>query len=90
MQIAESLILDYEKSFNTLHYNGKSKFGKYYETYNVVTGKDQYLTTDVREASSGNTETQLNILIDIFKELEKSLKKSESAVSLIKKMLCLT
>ena len=70
MQIAESLISDYEKSCHTLHEDETSKFGKHYETYNVVTGKCQYLTTDIQKVFSGNTKTQLNVLIDIFKELE--------------------
>ena len=78
LQIAESLISDYEKSCNSLQSDGTSKFGKHYETYHVVTGKGQYLTTGIREVSSGNTQTQLNVLIDIFKELEESLNKKKS------------
>ena len=39
LHIAESLILDNEKSRNTLHSDRASKSGKHYETYNVFIGK---------------------------------------------------
>ena len=57
------------------------KHGKHYKTYNVVTGKGKYLTTGIREISSGNTETQMDVLIYIFILLEESLNKAESDVS---------
>ena len=73
--------MNYERSCNTLHLDGRSKFVKHYETYNVVTGKGGYLTTVIQEIYFESTETRLNVLIDIIKELEESLNKSESAVS---------
>ena len=81
VQIGESLISDYERSCNTLHLDGTPKFGKHYETYNLVTVKGKYLTTGIQEIYFENTETQLNVLIDIIKELKESLNKSESDVS---------
>ena len=42
LQITESLISDYKKSFNSLHSDGTSKFGEHYETYNVATGKGHF------------------------------------------------
>ena len=60
-----------------MHSDETSKFGKHYEAYNAAIGKCQYLTPDMQEVFSGNTETQLNVLIDIFKELEDSLNKSD-------------
>ena len=50
-------------------------------TYNVVTGKGGYLATVIQEIYFENTETQLNVLIDIIKELEEPLNKSEFDVS---------
>ena len=43
--------------------------------------KTRHLTTDIQEIYFENTKTQLNVLIDIIKELEESLSKSESDVS---------
>ena len=42
LQITESLISDYKRSFNSLHSDGTSNFGEHYETYNVATGKGQF------------------------------------------------
>ena len=63
-----------------MHLDGTSNFVKHYETYNVVTGKCGYLKTVIQEIYFENTETRLNVLIYIIKELEESLNKSESAV----------
>ena len=84
LQIVESLISNYEKSCSTFNFDCTSNFEKHYQTFNVVTGKGQHLTAGVREVFSGNTETQLNVLINIFEKLEEfriQLKKSESDVS---------
>ena len=86
VQIAESLISDYKRSCNTLHLDGTPKFGKHYESYNLVTGKGKYLTTGIQETDLESTETQPNVLIDIIKEFEELLNKSEYDVS---KKLCL-
>ena len=37
LQVAESLLKDYDSSCRTLHNDGTSKFGKHYGTYDVVT-----------------------------------------------------
>ena len=37
LQVAESLLKDYDSSCRTLHTDGTSKFGKHYGTYDVVT-----------------------------------------------------
>ena len=79
--MAEELLKDYENSSRTLHTDGTSKFGKHYGTYDVVTDQGQTLTAGIREVSSGDTKTQLNVLIDIFSEIEESLQSSEENVS---------
>ena len=42
LQITESLISDYKRSFNSLHSDGTSNFGEHYETYNVATGQGHF------------------------------------------------
>ena len=81
LQVAEELLKDYEDSSRKLHTDGTSKFGKHYGTYDVVTDQGQTLTAGIREVSSGDTKTQLNVLIDIFSEIEESLQSSEENVS---------
>ena len=81
LQVAEKLLKDYKNSSRTLHTDGTSKFGKHYGTYDVVTDQGQTLTAGIREVSSGDTKTQLNVLIDIFSEIEESLQSSEENVS---------
>ena len=81
LQVAEELLKDYENSSRTLHTDGTSKFGKHYGTYDVVTDQGQTLTAGIREVSSGDTKTQLNVLIDIFSEIEESLQSLEENVS---------
>ena len=81
LQVAENLLKDYKNSSRTLHTDGISKFGKHYGTYDVVTDQGQTLTAGIREVSSGDTKTQLNVLIDIFSEIEESLQSSEENVS---------
>ena len=61
VQIGESLISDYKRSCNTLDLDGTPKFGKHYETYNLVTGKGKYLTTGIQEIYFDNTEIELNV-----------------------------
>ena len=73
LQVAESLLKDYDSSCRTLHTDGTSKFGKHYGTYDVVTDQGQTLIAGIREVSSGDTETQLNVLLDILSEIEESL-----------------
>ena len=41
LQVAESLLKDYDSSCRTLHTDGTSKFGKHYGTYDVVTDQEQ-------------------------------------------------
>ena len=81
LQVAEELLKDYENSSRTLHTDGTSKFGKHYGTYDVVTDQGQTLTAGIREVSSGDTKTQLNVLIDIFSKIEESLQSLEENVS---------
>ena len=81
LQVAEESLKDYENSSITLHVDGTSKFSKHYGTYDVVTDQGQTLTAGIREVSSGDTKTQLNVLIDIFSEIEESLQSSEENVS---------
>ena len=73
LQVAESLLKDYDSSCRTLHTDGTSKFGKHYGTYDVVTDQGQTLIAGIREVSSGDTETQLNVLLDILSEIDESL-----------------
>ena len=75
LQVAESLLKDYDSSCRTLHTDGTSKFGKHYGTYDVVTDQGQTLIAGIREVSSGDTETQLNVLL-IFCQKLKSLCKT--------------
>ena len=63
------------------HTDGTAKFGKHYGTYDVVTDQGQTLAVGIREVSSGDTKTQLNVLIDIFSEIEESLQSLEENVS---------
>ena len=79
-QVAEELLKDYESSSRTLHTDGTSKFGKHYGTYDVVTDQGQTLTA-VLTLTSGDTKTQVNVLIDIFSEIEGSLQSSEENIS---------
>ena len=80
LQVAESLLKDYDSSCRTLHTDGTSKFGKHYGAYDVVTDQGQTLTAGIREVSSGDTETQLNVLLDILSEIEESLQDTEKNV----------
>ena len=80
LQVAESLLKDYGSSCRTLHTNGTLKFGKHYGTYDVVTDQGQTLTAVIREVSSGDTESQLNVLPDILSEIEESLQDTEKNV----------
>ena len=66
LQVVQSLSKDYDSSCRTLHTDGTSKFGKYYGTYDVATDQGQTLTAGTREVLSGDTETQLNVLLDIL------------------------
>ena len=78
LQVAESLLKDYDSSCRTLHTDGTSKFGKHYGTYDVVTDQGQTLIAGIREVSSGDTETQLNVLLDILSKIEESLQDTNS------------
>ena len=81
LQVAESVLKDCDSSCRTLHTNDTSKFGKHYGTYDVVTDQGQTLTAGIREVSSGDTETQFNVLLDILSEIEESLQDTEKSVS---------
>ena len=81
LQVAESSLKDYDSSCRTLHTDGTSKFGKHYETYDVVTDQGQTSITGIREVSSDDTETQLNVCLDILSEIEESLQDTEKNVS---------
>ena len=50
-------------------------------TFDVVTDQGETLTASIIEVSSGNTETQLNVLLDILSEIEESLQDTEKNVS---------
>ena len=84
IQVAETLIENFTSACTTLHTDGTSKFGQHYGTY-VVLDSGQTLIAGIREVATGDTNTQLNVLLDIFKELEESLENNESDVS--KKMI---
>ena len=47
----------------------------------MVTDQGQTLTAGIREVSSSDTETQLNVLLDILSEIEESLQDTEKNVS---------
>ena len=80
LQVAESLLKDYDSSCKTLHTDGTSKFGKHYGIYDVVTDQGQTLIAGIREVLSCDTETQLNVLVDILSEIEESLQDTEKNV----------
>ena len=81
LQVAESLLKDYDSSCRTLHTDCTSKFGKHYGTYDVATDQGQTLIAGIREVSSGDTETQLNVILDILSEIKESLQDTEKNVS---------
>ena len=81
LQVAESLLKDYDSSCKTLHTNGTSEFGKHCGTYDVVTDQGQTLTAGIREFSSGDTETQSNVHLDILSKIEESSQDTEKNVS---------
>ena len=81
LQVAESLLKDYDSSCKTLHTDGTSKFGKHYGIYDVVTDQGQILIAGIREVLSCDTETKLNVLVDILSEIEESLQDTEKNVS---------
>ena len=47
----------------------------------MVTDQGQTLIAGVREVSSGDTETQLNVLLDILSEIKEPLQDTEKNVS---------
>ena len=47
----------------------------------MVTDQGETLTASIIEVSSGNTETQLNVLLDSLSEIEESLQDTEKNVS---------
>ena len=47
----------------------------------MVTDQGQTLIAGIREVSSGNAETQLNVLLDILPEIEESLQDTEKNIS---------
>ena len=47
----------------------------------MVTDQGETLTANIIEVSSGNTETQLNLLLDSLSEIEESLQDTEKNVS---------
>ena len=47
----------------------------------MVADQGQTLTAGIREVSSSDTETQLNVLLDILSEIEESLQDTEKNVS---------
>ena len=81
LQVAESLLKDYDSSCKTLHTDGTSKFGKHYGIYDAVTDQGQTLIAGIREVLSCDTETQLNVLVDILSEIEESLQDTEKNAS---------
>ena len=81
LQVAQSLLKDYDGSCRTLYADDTSKFGKHYGTYDVVIEQGQTLIAGIREVSSGVTETQLNVYLDISTEIEESLQGTEKNIS---------
>ena len=47
----------------------------------MVTDQGQTLIAGIREVSSGDTEAQLNVLLDILSEIKESLQDTEKNVS---------
>ena len=47
----------------------------------MVTDQGQTLIAGVREVSSGDTETELNVLLDILSEIKEPLQDTEKNVS---------
>ena len=81
VQVSESLLEDYDSSYRTLHTDSTSKFGKHYGTIDVVTDHRQTLIAGKREVSSGDTETQSNVLLDTLSEIDESLQGTEKNFS---------
>ena len=44
----------------------------------MITDQGQTLMAGIREVSSGDTETQLNVLLDILSKIEESLQDTNS------------
>ena len=47
----------------------------------MVTDQGQTLIAGIREVSSGDTKTQLNVLLDVLPEIEESLQDTEKNIS---------
>jgi len=81
------LLENFENSFNTLHTDGTSKFGKHYGTYDIVTRQGKVLVAGIREVASGDTDTQLSVLQSILKEVEEAVE-NDNSENVSNKIVC--
>ena len=68
LQVAHELLDKYEKGNHTLHTDGTSKKGYGYVTADVVKGDGKVLCCGVREIAAGDAETQMNVVVKVFKD----------------------
>ena len=80
IQVAEKLVENHETSNRTLHSDGTTKVGRKYGVYDILSDDGTSLVTGLREMASGDTQTQLDVLQSILKEVEDSLVGSVSDV----------
>ena len=80
IQVAETLLQNYENDSRTLHTDGTSKFGQHYGTYDIV-GESGPLVAGLRLMETGDTQTQMNVLNEILTDIESSMKNSEHSIS---------
>ena len=80
IQVAETLLQNYENDSRILHTDGTSKFGQHYGTYDIV-GESGPLVAGLRLMETGDTQTQMNVLNEILTDIESSMENSEHSIS---------
>ena len=80
-QVGTTLITDYEKSKRTLQSDGTSKFGHHFGTYDIATESGENFVAGLRPMSTGDSETQMNVLKQILEEIEKVCEGSETKMA---------
>ena len=73
IQVAETLIEDFDQQAHTLHSDGTSKFGRHFGTFDVTTTNGQNMVLGINEMSSGDTETQFSSFKSLLTDLEECI-----------------
>ena len=69
IQVADTVLKDWDTAHNTLSSDGTSKYNKSYITYDI-TGKDGIdLCLGVRETGNGTAEEQLKVLTEVLDDI---------------------